>query len=74
MIMQTEIDTIKISMSVQEAKQFSEQMNSLFNHFCGAVNAVGATSIEQLMLDYPAVSQFYTMLKIYEHENSELLW
>lgn len=36
MIMQTEIDTIKIQMSVREAKEFSRQMNELFNHFCAA--------------------------------------
>ena len=72
--MQTEIDTIKIQMTVQEAKEFSEQMNALFNHFCGAVNAVGATTIEQLMLDYPAVSEFYQMLKIYQREKEHPIW
>ena len=74
MIMQTEIDTIKIQMSVREAKEFSRQMNELFNHFCGAVNAVGMTNIEQLMLDYPAVSEFYQMIRIYERKNDEPVW
>lgn len=71
--MQTEIDTVKITMTIQEAKEFGEQMNAMFNHFNGAVNAVGQTTVEQLMLDYPAVSRFYEMLKIYQNA-SELPW
>lgn len=73
--MQTEIDTVKITMTIQEAKEFGEQMNAIFDHFASAVNSVGNTSVEQLMLDYPAVSKFYKMLKIYSNRNaSELLW
>lgn len=73
--MQTEIDTVKITMTVQEAKDFGEQMNAIFNHFAEAVNAVGTTTVEQLMLDYPAVSNFYEMLKIYSNKNApELPW
>lgn len=73
--MQTEIDTVKITMTIQEAKEFGEQMNAIFNHFAGAVNAVGTTSVDQLMFDYPAVSKFYEMLKIYSNKNApELPW
>lgn len=73
--MQTEIDTVKITMTIQEAKEFGEQMNAIFSHFADAVNAVGTTSVEQLMLDYPAVSKFYEMLKIYSNKNApELPW
>ncbi len=73
--MQTEVDSIKITMSLQEAKEFGEQMNDIFNHFASAVNSVGSTSIEQLMLDYPSVSKFYEMLKIYSNKNpAELPW
>lgn len=73
--MQTEIDTVKITMTIQEAKEFGEQMNAIFNHFASAVNSVGQTSVEQLMLDYPAVSKFYEMLKIYSTRSApELPW
>jgi len=73
--MQTEIDTVKITMTIQEAKEFGEQMNAIFDHFSSAVNSVGQTSVEQLMLDYPAVSKFYEMLKIYSNRNApELPW
>jgi cyanate lyase len=73
--MQTEIDTIKITMTIQEAKEFGEQMNAIFDHFASAVNSVGQTSVEQLMLDYPAVSKFYEMMKIYSNRNApELPW
>ena len=68
--MQTEIDTIKIIMTVQEAKEFGQQMYSVFNHFADAVNAVGMTTIEQLMIDHPTVSSFYEMMKIYSNKNS----
>lgn len=73
MHMKTEIDTVKITMTIQEAQDFSEQMNSLFSHFAGAVNAVGQTSVEQLMLDYPAVSTFFQMLKITK-QGEEMPW
>jgi len=63
--MKTEIDTIKITMTIGEAKEYIEQMYAVFAHFEGAVNAVGQTTIDQLMLDYPAVSNFYRMLQIY---------
>lgn len=73
--MQTEIDTVKITMTIQEAREFGEQMNAIFDHFASAVNSVGQTSVEQLMLDYPAVSKFYEMLKIYSNRNApELPW
>ncbi len=71
--MKTEIDTIKITMTEQEAKDFFEQMNGLFNHLAGAVNAVGQTSVEQLMLDYPAVSNFFQMLNIMR-KSEDLTW
>lgn len=67
--MKTEIDTIKIVMSKEEAQEFGEQMNSLFNHFTNAVNEVGSTSVEQLMLDYPTVSKFFEMLKVYNRDS-----
>lgn len=70
--MHTEIDTIKITMTVQEAREFSEQMAIVFAHFEAAVNAVANTTIEQLMLDYPAVSKFYQMLKIYSNPKQDL--
>jgi len=73
--MNTQIDTVKITMTIEEAKEFSQQMKEIFDHFNSAVNSVGKTSVEQLMLDYPAVSKFYEMLKIYSNKNdSELPW
>lgn len=72
--MKTEIDTVKITMTIQEANEFGEQMNAIFNHFAGAVNAVDSITVDQLMLEYPAVSKFYEMLKIYSTNNQELPW
>ena len=66
-------DGITIAEHTVLAQDFSEQMNSLFNHFAGAVNAVGQTSVEQLMLDYPAVSTFFQMLKITK-QGEEMPW
>ena len=70
--MHTDIDTIKIVMSIDEAREFSQQMSLVFDHFASAVNAHGMTSIDQLMLDYPAVSKFYEMLKIYQSSQTDL--
>lgn len=62
-------------MTIQEAKEFGEQMKAIFDHFASAVNSVGLISVEQLMLDYPDVSKFYEMLKIYSNRNApELPW
>jgi len=69
--MRTEIDTIKITMTLQEAKDFGEQMNGIFQHFASAVNSIGATSEEQLMLDYPEVSKFCEMLRIFQQSSKD---
>lgn len=74
--MKTEIDTIKITMTIEEATEFRDQMNLLFQHFSSAVNSShGETSIEQLMIDYPVCSNFFFMINAYiKNGQDDLPW
>lgn len=61
--MKIEYDTIKIQMTLQEAKELKIQIKECYKHFADAVNAMGSITEEQLMTDYPAV---VTLLRILE--------